>query len=179
MTAWVNEPGQRQLALLGEYGQGKSTTALMFAHHLVESSGGKPQRVPILIELRGKSPRNSTPEDIIAAWAYHYDRIVPKAVIKLIISGRAVIILEGFDEMSLSGDAYARYAHFATLWRFCYPKSKIVLTGRPNYFLDDRELKSLLVSTDRWRPVLIVKQWDWSRLTWSKRKKRYDLTVRR
>ena len=141
---WVAEPGQRQLALLGEYGQGKSTAALVFAHHLIEASSGKPRRVPILIELRGKSPRNSSPEEILAGWAYHYDRIIPKAVLKLIIAGRAILILDGFDEMALGGDAYARYAHFVTLWRFCYPKSKIIFTGRPNYFLDEQELKSLL-----------------------------------
>ena len=111
---------------------------------LVTASAGKPKRVPILIELRGKSPRNSSPEDLLAGWAYQHDRVVPKAVLKLVIAGRAVVILEGFDEMALAGDAYARYEHFRTLWRFCYPRSKTLFTGRPNYFLDDTELKASL-----------------------------------
>jgi hypothetical protein len=63
---------------------------------------------------------------------------------KLVIAGRAIVILESFDEMALSGDAQGRYAHFQTLWGFCYPKSKVLFTGRPNYFLDNRELKSAL-----------------------------------
>jgi hypothetical protein len=46
--------------------------------------------------------------------------------------------------MALAGDAQARYAHFRTLWGFAYPRSKIIFTGRPNYFLDDSELKSAL-----------------------------------
>jgi hypothetical protein len=144
LRRWAEEPGQRQLALFGEYGQGKSTTVLMFAHHLVTDSARRPTRVPILIELRGKSPRNSSPEELLAGWAYQYDRVVPKAVLKLIIAGRALVILEGFDEMALAGDVYARYEHFRTLWRFCYPKSKILFTGRPNYFFDDTELRESL-----------------------------------
>jgi hypothetical protein len=141
---WLREGGQRQLALLGEYGQGKSTTALMFAYHLIRNSNRRPPRVPILVELRGRSPRNTTPEGLIAEWAYHFSRITPKAVMKLIIAGHALVILESFDEMALAGDAQGRHAHFQTLWGFCYPKSKVLFTGRPNYFLDDRELKSAL-----------------------------------
>jgi len=144
LSEWLGESGQRQLALLGEYGQGKSTTALMFAYHLIGNSNRRPPRVPILVELRGRSPRNTTPEGLIAEWAYHFSRVTPKAVMKLIIAGRAIVILESFDEMALAGDAQGRYAHFQTLWGFCYPKSKVLFTGRPNYFLDNRELKSAL-----------------------------------
>jgi len=144
LVEWSEEAGQRQLALLGEYGQGKSTTALMFAYHLVWSSGCNPARVPILIELRGRSPRNTSAAGLIAEWVYPFTRIYPKAVMKLIESGRAIVILEGFDEMALAGDAQARYAHFRVLWAFAFPRSKVLFTGRPNYFLDDRELKSAL-----------------------------------
>src|SRR6185312_8375454 len=145
LDAWLRESGQRQLALLGEYGQGKSTTALMFSYHLLASWRERNSpRVPILIELRGRSPRNTTPEGLVAEWAYRFSRIAPKAVMKLIIAGKAVVVLEGFDEMALAGDAQARYAHFRTLWGFSYSKSKVLFTGRPNYFLDDRELKSAL-----------------------------------
>jgi hypothetical protein len=66
------------------------------------------------------------------------------------------VILEGFDEMALAGDAQARFAHFRTLWGFSYPRSKVLFTGRPNYFLDDKELKSAL-NIERFgrnRPVL-------------------------
>jgi hypothetical protein len=139
---WLLEQNQKQIALLGEYGQGKSTTALMTTYHLIKENLPE-QRVPILIELRGKSPRNMTPEEIIAAWAFPY-RINPQAVLKLLIAGRVFLILEGFDEMALIGDSEARLAHFRTLWKFCYPLSKIMITGRPNFFLDDSEMKAAL-----------------------------------
>jgi len=37
-----------------------------------------------------------------------------------------------------------RLKHFRTLWEFAYPKAKILITGRPNFFLDDNELKAAL-----------------------------------
>jgi predicted NACHT family NTPase len=66
LESWLYVGGQRQFALLGEYGQGKSTTALMFAHHLVRKWNEEPPRVPIIIELRGRSPRNTTPEGLVS-----------------------------------------------------------------------------------------------------------------
>lgn len=41
--------------------------------------------------------------------------------------------------MALIGNFEARLQHFKRLWEFCYPKAKILITGRPNFFLDDTE----------------------------------------
>ena len=143
LEQWTSEPGERQLALLGEYGQGKSTSSLMFAHRQIEKAQRRPARIPILIELRGKSPQNLTPEQLLAVWAEPY-RISPSSVMKLLIAGRILLILEGFDEMALVGDANSRIAHFRTLWKLCYKDAKIIITGRPNLFLDDTEMKTAL-----------------------------------
>ncbi len=134
---WLNEPGQRQFALLGAYGQGKSTAALAFTHKLMEAADAS--RIPILIELRGTSPRNLTPLQLLGAWSSKYN-INPKALLHLHIAGRLLLIFEGFDEMALVGDAEMRLKHFKTLWEFCYPRSKIIITGRPNFFFDEEEM---------------------------------------
>lgn len=141
LAKWLEEPGQRHIALLGEYGQGKSTASLMFAHHLIEGANRRPKRCPVVIELRGKSPQNLTPEQLLAVWAEPYG-IAPRAVLKLLIAGRILLILEGFDEMAFVGDSTSRIAHFRTLWKLCYPNAKILITGRPNLFLDDKEMKT-------------------------------------
>jgi predicted NACHT family NTPase len=140
---WLNEAGQRQLALLGEYGQGKSTGTLMFSHHLVQQYNGKPPRIPILVELRGKSPKTLQPLELLSVWASNY-RIDPKALMKLQQAGRLLLIFEGFDEMAEVSDSEAHRNHFCSLWKFCYPKAKILMTGRPNFFLDTHELRALL-----------------------------------
>ena len=143
LYSWTREPGQRQLALLGEYGQGKSTGALLYTYQLIKQSNEQPERVPILIELRGKSPSTLEPVEFFGAWASSY-RIEPQALMKLLVAGRLLLIFEGFDEMADVGDAEARRNHFRALWRYCYPKAKILITGRPNLFLDDHELKTSL-----------------------------------
>lgn len=141
LRQWLNEPSQRQIALLGEYGQGKSSAALMFTYNLLLDNSAS--RIPILIELRGTSPRNLSPLELLGAWASKY-RIDSQALMRLHIAGRLLLIFEGFDEMALSGNREERIKHFKTLWQFCYPQAKIIITGRPNFFLDDKELKTAL-----------------------------------
>lgn len=142
LNDWLLESSQRQIALLGEYGQGKSTASLAWAYHLITSSD-KPNRVPIIIELRGTSPRDLTELQLLGAWASQYN-INPKALMRLIIAGRIVLIFEGFDEMALIGNTDMRLKHFNTLWAFAFDKSKILITGRPNFFLDEKEMKLAL-----------------------------------
>lgn len=142
LLEWLDEPGQRQLALLGEYGQGKSTTALMLTYHLLAEP--QPKRIPILIELRGKSPRSLTPLEMFGGWGGRQYRIDGEALMRLLIAGRLLLIFEGFDEMALVGDAQMRLKHFNTLWQFSYPQAKILITGRANFFLDDEEMMAAL-----------------------------------
>lgn len=143
LNTWVADVSHRQLALLGEYGQGKSTATLMWAYHVITGARNLPGRIPILIELRGTSPRNLTPLSLLGAWSVHYN-INAQALMRLHIAGRLVIIFEGFDEMALVGDAEMRLKHFRTLWQFAYPKAKILITGRPNFFLDEEEMTAAL-----------------------------------
>lgn len=140
---WAQEPGHRQLALLGQYGQGKSTTTLMWTYHQIGKAASDSVRIPLLIELRGTSPRNLTPLALLGAWASQYS-INPQALMLLLRAGRLILIFEGFDEMALVGDAEMRLKHFRTLWQFAYPKAKLLITGRPNFFIDESEMKAAL-----------------------------------
>lgn len=145
LNTWLTENSQRHIALLGEYGQGKSTNSLMLSYHLMQRFQQNPHsvRIPLLLELRGKSPRTLREDELLSTWAGRYG-IDTRALLKLLMAGRLLLIFEGFDEVDLSGDADARIEHFKILWNLCYPKAKIMVTGRPNYFLDDTELKAAL-----------------------------------
>ena len=46
--------------------------------------------------------------------------------------------------MAVIGNFEVRLQHFRRLWEFCYPKAKILITGRPNFFLDDEEMRLAL-----------------------------------
>lgn len=133
---------KKHLAILAEYGCGKSVLSLKVTHSILQKEN--PERIPILIELRGKSPRNLSTTDILSTWASSF-RIEPMALMKLHYEGKLVLIFEGFDEMDMVGDKDVRFSHFQKLWEFATPKSKIIITGRPNFFLDQKELKTNLV----------------------------------
>lgn len=140
LSEWSCTPAGKQVAIMGEYGQGKSTGALMYVYDSYKSNFTKTNnRIPILIELRGKSPANLSPAEMLGAWAQQY-QLQAAALMKLLIAGKLIIIFEGFDEMANIASAETRIAHFRSLWMFSFPKSKIIFTGRRNLFFEDNEL---------------------------------------
>ena len=138
LTEWLKDNSRRHLAITGEYGQGKSTAMLAFcvewARRYLES-GALGERIPLLIELRGKNPAEG---DLLAAWAGRYG-LPQQQLYNLIKAGEAIVVLEGFDELRNAGREYDRHEHFNALWRLAFPGTKLLFTGRPNFFLDDTE----------------------------------------
>ena len=140
LQEWSKQPPGKHLAIMGEYGQGKSTGALMYVYDSVRSDWSKTDgRIPLLIELRGKTPENLSQLDLMALWGQQY-KFQASALLKLIIAGRIILIFEGFDEMANVADTESRVAHFRSLWKFAFSKSKIIFTGRRNLFFEDKEL---------------------------------------
>lgn len=149
LEEWEAESSSRHLAVTGEYGQGKSTAMLKYCASWAEeflTNNGYSRRVPLLVELRGHSPSETDPLSFISAWSARYG-LLGEQVLNLIKSGEAVVVFEGFDELRNSGRAYDRHQHFNALWRFAYPNTKIVFTGRPNFFLDQHEQNRTLRSS--------------------------------
>ncbi|MGB5686390.1 MAG: NACHT domain-containing protein, partial [Candidatus Electrothrix sp.] len=128
---WLSSTSSKQLALLGEYGQGKSTIGLMLTHHLLSKGVEQLERIPIFIELRGKSPATMNPGELLGAWGDAYG-IASRPLKALHEAGRLLLIFDGFDEMTLVGNPQERLRHFQTLWDFNHQKAKLIITGRPN-----------------------------------------------
>ncbi|MCB0566218.1 MAG: NACHT domain-containing protein [Phaeodactylibacter sp.] len=131
------------LAILGDYGQGK--TVLM--HKIVKEMLEHPEeymRIPILIELRGLSPRNDDELAIFGRWANRF-QAKAEALWELHRAGKLFIILDGFDEMDLVGDTELLFNHFTQLWTLArVPNSQVIIAGRPNLFADDEERRMAL-----------------------------------
>ncbi|MDJ0844641.1 NACHT domain-containing protein [Crocosphaera sp.] len=136
LQQWLNQSKREQITLLGEYGQGKSTATLMLTYNLIKE---KFYRIPILIELRGKTPKNEcqNPVKFLSAWGTPY-KMEGKALGILHETGRLLLIFEGFDEMELSVNQ-TREQHFSRLWSFDHSQAKLLFTGRSNFFFDDEE----------------------------------------
>ena len=140
VTSWLAEERNRHLALLGDFGQGKTLFSLYLTRQLMDTRGA---RFPILIPLRNKSPRNSDESEIFSYFAAHYG-IDPAALRILNRNGRLLLIFDGFDEMDLIGNDDIRRQHFRSLWKLVRPRSKVLITGRPNYFLSPDEMAGAL-----------------------------------
>lgn len=140
VNRWLKEPGNRQLALLGDFGQGKTLFSIHLAHEMIRNQR---KRIPILIPLRNKSPRNSNQAEILSYFGAQYG-ISAEALMILNGNGRLLLIFDGFDEMDLVGNDDIRKLHFKSLWSLVTPQSKLLITGRPNYFLSPEEMKSAL-----------------------------------
>jgi len=63
---------------------------------------------------------------------------------KLIVAGRAVLTSKASTKLAEAGDVESRLNHFRALWRFLLLRQQVIITGRPNFFLDDQELKAAL-----------------------------------
>ena len=100
----------------------------------------------IFDELRGQNPAETDPVSFLSAWASRYG-LQPKQVYNVIRAGEAIVIFEGFDELRNAGRAYDRHEHFNALWRMAFPGTKILFTGRPNFFIDQKE-KNRTLRTD-------------------------------
>lgn len=155
LLQWASsKKNEEQIALLGDYGQGKSVLSLKFANELIRSNVSKQ---PIIIELRGKSPRNMPMEELVAAWAYRFNYNVT-SILTLLKEGKLIVILEGFDELDMVGDKLRRLEHFKKLWEFArYKKSKVIITGRPNLFLNNEEARDYLHLQNNARSTFHVK----------------------
>jgi len=150
MSRWMATPDMRQMALLGDYGQGKSTAALYLTYRLLndeaffEKSGS---RLPILIRLTGQSPKTSSAEELLDAWGGRLG-LDGRALLALHLAGKTIVIFDAFDEMANVSNHSDRLDHFNALWQFACPLGKVLFTGRPNFFLDDEDLKSTLRISD-------------------------------
>ena len=146
VSAWVTEGGMRQVALLGDYGQGKSTAALQLTHRMLSDpafASATAHRIPILVRLTGRSPKATTPRDLLGAWGTEYG-LGGNALLALHRAGRTVLILDAFDEITDAASEGDRINHFATLWQFACSDSKVIFTGRPNFFPDTDERRRVL-----------------------------------
>jgi hypothetical protein len=150
INSWLANSSSPQLAFLGEFGQGKSTILLEYcsrwAKDCLTSKNTKNEslRIPLLIELRGRSPSSfPTPEAMLGDWGQQYG-FTGKQLLNLVQSKMAILIFEGFDEVKNAGNKLERYKQFNSLWKYAYQGSKILFTGRPNFFFNEDELYEFL-----------------------------------
>jgi hypothetical protein len=130
--------------LLGDPGGGKTTAANVLMHHFA----GDPQgRLPFLVTLReyasGDPPQHSVAGYIEHVLTTFYQIPPPAGLVELLLlTGRAVVIFDGLDELldtGLRADVTSRVEHFCVE----FPLAPVLVTSRVVGYdqvrLDDRE----------------------------------------
>lgn len=149
LNQWLNEDASpRQMAILGNYGTGKSSFLLHYAAKLAENYMPGNSRIPVFISLTNVSPMHDEGLKDRLSKTAHDMGISYKSLMYLIEKRQVVLLLDGFDEMGYVGSREHRLQHFESIWQLATKGNKIIIAGRPSYFFGEQELNKALQSVD-------------------------------
>lgn len=145
LTEWKNrnDPEHRWIVVTGEYGTGKTAlTQVLLYRWLLEYRQNPRLPIPFRIELR------SFVRQFDARGLLHHfldsnglSHIPIDFAERLVRSGRAVLILDGYDEMAQYFNTRERRQCLEALASLSAEGAKGILTSRPNYFTQSEELQ--------------------------------------
>lgn len=141
---WVRQVEGAGLAILGGYGQGKTSFARRLAAHYARRHLADPtERMPILLRL-GEVVHETQLEGLFGkefSARHHCPGYNFSTLMHLNATGRLVVIFDGFDEMKHAMTAADFQANFREFNRLLEGQAKVILLGRPNALpSDEREL---------------------------------------
>jgi len=141
VDGWVKSPAQNHLALLGDFGTGKTWFCHYYAARAARQYLKDPDhhRIPILISLRGYA-RALNIEQLVTDTlinTYHIDLVGGfETFMHLNRYGRLLLIFDGFDEMERRVDYGVALQNYEEISRTVVERSKVILTSRPLFFAD-------------------------------------------
>jgi WD40 repeat protein len=150
-NAWSKGQGRRLWLVLGDYGTGKSVFFRQFSYQLARTAlEDEAAPVPIAIDLKAfpnaVSLESLLQEHFRKTLAWHGD---PEIFLHLLSVGRAVLLLDAFDEMGTAALATSMEDQFRQLARAAQgigddPRSsRVLITCRTHFFRDHGQLTEL------------------------------------
>jgi len=130
------------LIILGEYGTGKTSLTKILQRRWIEEYHDDPSKaLPIRIELRNFS-RQFDARGLLHHFldSNNLSHISIEFILHLIRTGRAVLLLDGYDEMAQFLNSRERRACLKALADLASDGAKGLITSRPNYFTENEEL---------------------------------------
>jgi hypothetical protein len=144
---WLKEPSSTFLALLGDFGCGKTSFSKRLASELaVKARTEEGTRAPVLIDLREGGSTTVTLESLLTQ---HFQRLSsqpfnPQALLQLNREGYLVLIFDGFDETIAYTEPSRYVENLRQILRAAEGKAKVLMTCRTHYFKDRPEVLSRL-----------------------------------
>ncbi|MBN1762425.1 MAG: NACHT domain-containing protein [Methanomicrobia archaeon] len=170
---WLEHNGtQQHLAILGEYGTGKTSWCQKLAHDLAASYLKTPgsSRIPILFNLREFTKTLKLESLVTSFLDEECGAINPRFKLFQAMNDAGIFLLvfDGFDEMAVRVDVDTLEMNLQEIEKLAAsPKSKVILTSRLEYFISGEEEKKALrpkgellaARETEYRP-LRIKPWD-------------------
>jgi hypothetical protein len=131
LSVWELAAGLDRTVLLGDPGGGKTTASTVLMHHFASDDA---RHVPFMVTLR-KYAASDPPERSVVRYIEHeletlYQCPAPAGLVDmLLLTGRAVVILDGLDELldtTRRADVASRVEHFCSE----YPLVPVLVTSR-------------------------------------------------
>jgi WD40 repeat protein len=139
---WLQEPSGRFLALLGDFGCGKTSFTKRLACELALrireelSQGASGTRTPVLINLKDGGSTTVTLENLLT---HHFQRLSaqpfnPRSLLRLNEEGHLLLIFDAFDETIAYAEPGRYLENLRQLLRAAEGNAKVLLTCRSHYF---------------------------------------------
>lgn len=140
VQTWLDEPRKSFLALLGDFGAGKTSFCRRLACDLAVSVREKPgsARIPVMIDLRAGGSTTVTLENLLT---HHFQSLSsrafnPQSLLYLNREGYLVLLFDGFDEVIAYSEPSRYVDHLRQILRAAEGDAKVILTCRTHYFRD-------------------------------------------
>jgi len=147
---WLNNSSNNLLFLLGEFGSGKTSFCRQLVYELLQEKFSRQENqksIPILINLRehrGAAPnlQQVITDTLINRYGVQIQSFL--AFERICSSGRILLLLDGFDEMSDTSEKEALIDCFNQIYILAGLNAKILLTCRSNFFRSHSDVIELL-----------------------------------
>lgn len=145
LDAWKMNADEKRnwVVVVGEYGTGKTALSKFLLHKWTSEYLSDPSnQIPFRIELRDFT-RQFNADGLI----HHFldknglSHVPIEFVKSLMVNGRIIFILDGYDEMANYMHVRERRSCLEALAELSSGKAKGILTSRPNYFSESEELQ--------------------------------------
>lgn len=146
---WSENRGISQICLLGDYGTGKTSFATHYFYKKASAYLENPikNRIPLLISLN-RYFKSADIEEMVTGFLANECNVRKNAnfnnFLNIAERGKLLVILDGFDEMAKQVDVNVRRHNFSQIARLLVGNNKVILSGRPNYFLTLDEINEIL-----------------------------------
>lgn len=140
------QDGETKLALLGNFGTGKSTFCQKYARDLANNyKKNKTGRIPVIISLKDFNSKIFIDELILNTLQNRYGININKSIFsELQRLGKFIFLFDGFDEMDGSASPETISSNFKQLDKISEIKeNKLIVTCRTHFFRNKVQLEGL------------------------------------